>query len=120
MLTLVISAVVAAQTAAFVLLSARLARGRRRLPPIEPRVDGVLGTTVSVVVPARNEALRIGACLAGLREQGAPLIETIVVDGASTDATPTIVDSATSLDPRIRRIDEPLRPAGSVGRPWAI
>jgi dolichol-phosphate mannosyltransferase len=120
MLALVVLCVVAAQTAAFVLLCARLARGRRRLPPIDPRVDGPVDTTVSVVVPARNEALRIGACLAGLREQGAPLIETIVVDGASTDATPAIVDSATSIDPRIRCIAEPPRPAASVGRPWAI
>ena len=110
----------AAQTAAFVVLCARLSRGRRRLPPIEPRIDGETGTTVSVVVPARNEALRIGACLDGLRAQGAPLVETIVVDGASTDDTPAIVDAATSRDTRIRRISEPPRPGGYVGRPWAI
>ncbi len=110
----------AAQAAAFVVLCARLARGRRRLAPIEPRVDDETGTTVSVVVPARNEALRIGACLDGLRAQGLPLVETIVVDGASTDDTPTLVDAATLSDARIRRISEPPRPGGYVGRPWAI
>ena len=111
---------VAAQSVALVVLVARLARGRRRPPPAAPRPEGVHDTTVSVVVPARNEAQRIAACLDGLRAQGAPLVEAIVVDGGSTDATPALVDAATARDPRIRRIDEPPRPARAVGRPWAI
>jgi dolichol-phosphate mannosyltransferase len=109
-----------AQLGALVVLCARLARGRHRLPPVEPRPDGVHDTSVSVVVPARNEAHRIGACLDGLRRQGAPLVEVIVVDGGSTDATPALVDGAALADARIRRIAEPPRPPGSVGRPWAI
>ena len=111
---------VLAQVVALIVVCARLARGRRRIPPVEPRVDGVSGTSVSVIVPARNEARRIGPCLAGLRAQGAPLEEVIVVDGGSTDGTPRFVDEAASRDPRVRRIDEPPRPGGAVGRPWAI
>jgi dolichol-phosphate mannosyltransferase len=84
------------------------------------RPDGALDTSVSVVVPARNEAERIGPCLDGLRAQGAPLVETIVVDGHSTDDTPALVDAAAARDPRIRRMDEPPRPPEAVGRPWAI
>jgi dolichol-phosphate mannosyltransferase len=94
--------------------------GRHRLPAVLPRVDGPTDTSVSVVVPARNEATRIGACLAGLRIQGVPLIETIIVDGASTDDTPAMVDQAAAEDSRIRRIAEPPRPRNAVGRPWAI
>jgi len=109
-----------AQLVAFVVLLRRLLPGRLRPPPVVPRVDGLTDTTVSVVVPARNEALRIGPCLAGLRAQGPPLLEAIVVDGASTDATPQLVEAASALDPRIRRLAEPPRPAGAVGRPWAI
>ena len=113
-----------AQVVALIVVCARLARGRRRVPPVEPREDGaeagLSGTSVSVIVPARNEARRIGPCLGGLRAQGAPLDEVIVVDGGSTDGTPTLVDEAASHDPRIRRLDEPPRPAGVVGRPWAI
>lgn len=109
-----------AQVVALIVVWARLARGRRRVPPVEPREDAVPGTSVSVIVPARNEARRIGPCLAGLRVQGAPLDEVIVVDGGSTDGTPTLVDEAALGDPRVRRLDEPPRPRGFVGRPWAI
>jgi dolichol-phosphate mannosyltransferase len=109
-----------AQVIALIVVCARLARGRRRVPPVEAREDGVPGASVSVIVPARNEARRIGPCLAGLRAQGAPLDEVIVVDGGSTDGTPALVDEAAARDPRVRRIDEPPRPDGFVGRPWAI
>jgi len=112
----------AAQLAALFVVGARLARGRRRLPEAEPDVAGTSAsdTTVTVVVPARNEAARIGPCLAGLGAQRQPLVEVIIVDGHSIDATPAIVDAAAARDARFRRIEEPPRPAGRVGRPWAI
>ena len=118
--SVLLAALLAAQVVALVVLCARLARGRRRLPAVEPRPEGVHDTTVSVVVPARNEAARIGPCLHGLHVQGPPLVEVIVVDGGSTDDTPALVDAAAGRDARIRRIAEPPRPPGSVGRPWAI
>jgi dolichol-phosphate mannosyltransferase len=110
------------QLLALALVCARLARGRHRLPEAEPDVTGARAadTTVSVVVPSRNEAARIAPCLDGLRAQERPLVEVIVVDGHSTDATPALVRAAAALDPRIRLMEEPPRPAGRVGRPWAI
>ena len=111
---------VLAQLVALIVVCARLARGRRRIPPVAPREDSVPESSVSVIVPARNEARRIGPCLAGLRAQGASLDEVIVVDGGSTDGTATLVDEAASRDPRVRRLEEPPRPGGLVGRPWAI
>lgn len=115
-----LAALLAAQLVALVVLCARLARGRRRLPPVEPCLDGVHDTSVSVVMPVRNEAARVGPCLEGLFVQGPPLVEVIVVDGGSTDDTPALVDAATARDARIRRIAEPPRPSWAVGRPWAI
>jgi len=49
--------------------------------------------SISVVVPALNEAESITACLDSVREQGIPGVETIVVDGGSDDGTPGIVAS---------------------------
>ena len=114
--------VLVAQLTALVVICARLAPGRHRLPEAEPDVSGsdAGDTSVSVVVPARNEAARIARCLDGLRAQRRPLTEVIVVDGHSTDATPALVQAAAQLDPRFRLLEEPPRPAGRVGRPWAI
>ena len=57
-----------------------------------PRVPGGPGTalaTVSIVIPAYNEALGIGALVAYLRQATAdePDLEVIVADGGSTDDT---------------------------------
>ena len=109
-----------AQAAALLVLLQRLARGRTRLPAIEPVSQGLGDSSVSVVIPARNEAARIEPCLDGITVQGATMIEAIVVDGGSTDGTGELVDRAALRDPRVRRIAEPPRPAGRVGRPWAI
>jgi dolichol-phosphate mannosyltransferase len=112
-----------AQGIALVVVLRRLLPGRVRFPP-PPPVLGVAAESardsVSVVVPARNEGARITPCLHGLQKQGAELLEVIVVDGGSTDDTLDLVRRASDKDNRIRAIAEPPRPAGYVGRPWAI
>lgn len=118
--TSVLSLLFAAQAIAMVILLRRLARGRHRLPPGEPLLAGLDDTTVAAIVPVRNEERRITPCLAGLREQGPPLVQVVVVDGQSSDGTADIVRRAAAQDARIRLIDEPPRPPGAVGRPWAI
>lgn len=51
--------------------------------------------TLSVVVPALNEAARIGACLEALQAgRTAAVRELIVVDGGSSDATAAIAKAA--------------------------
>jgi Glycosyltransferase like family 2 len=62
----------------------RAGRGRHRLGPSDP---GAFGETVSVVVPARDEAGRVGACVAALLAQDAAVAEVVVVDDGSADAT---------------------------------
>jgi dolichol-phosphate mannosyltransferase len=119
-----------AQLATFLLIVARLAPGRNRHPPVRATsaaahgAEDERGTHVtarlSVVVPARNEAARIGRCLAGLAAQDSTMAEALIVDGASADGTRELVRAAAKADERIRLIDEPPRPPGFVGRPWAI
>ena len=102
-----------AQAGAGAVVLARLARGRSRRPPLaaaRPR------ERVSVVVPARDEAGRIGPCLAGLALDP-DVHEVIVVDDGSTDATAAIAAAAGA-----RVIPTPPTPprAHWVGKPWAL
>ena len=56
---------------------------------------------VTVVVPARNEAAHIRACLDSLVTQDWDDLEILVVDGASEDATAAIVAEYAAVDDRI-------------------
>ena len=49
---------------------------------------------VSVIVPTRNSAETIGECVRSIRNQSYDAIELIVVDNASSDATPEIAAEA--------------------------
>jgi len=105
--------VTVAQALAALVVLVRLGRGRTRPLPLAPGAPDT-GATVSVVVPARDEAARLPGCLAPLR--GEPgVTEGVVVDDESTDAT---ADVAASLGARVVR-GAPL-PAGWRGKPWAL
>jgi Glycosyltransferase like family 2 len=62
----------------------RAGRGEHRLGPGDP---GAFSETVSVVVPARDEAGRVGTCVAALLAQDAAVAEVVVVDDGSGDGT---------------------------------
>ena len=103
----------AAQAAAGAVVLARLARGRRRRPPLAVPAAAP-EQAVSVVVPARDEAARIGPCLEALGRDG-DLLEVIVVDDGSTDGTAQVARDAGA---RVVAAGEP--PDGWVGKPWAL
>ena len=100
-----------AQAAAGGVVAARLARGRSRRPPLAAQTTGL---RVSVVIPARDEAARIGPCLAGLADDP-DVAEVIVVDDRSSDGT---ADVAREHGARVVAGAEP--PAGWIGKPWAL
>ncbi len=110
----------------------RLARGRVRRPALsvpswaeaglEPGAVAADGAgpaddwppAISVVIPARDEALRLPAALAPLRD--APgVIEVLVVDDRSTDGT---ADVARAHGAEV--IEGAELPRGWVGKPWAL
>ncbi|HXA41733.1 MAG TPA: glycosyltransferase family 2 protein [Candidatus Solibacter sp.] len=66
---------------------------------------------VSVVIPTLNEELHIESCLRSVQRQtySPDLVEIIVADGGSSDATRDIVERLAAEDPRIRLIDNPGR-----------
>jgi len=86
----------------------RAGRGRHRLGPRDP---AEVGETVSVVVPARDEAGRVGECVAALRGQDAAVVEVVVVDDGSTDGT---ADEAARAGARVEAAPAPE--AGVAGK----
>lgn len=67
-----------------------------------------MNPTVSIILPVYNEAQHIETCLADLAAQDYPgIVEILVADGGSTDATRHLVETAG--DGRARLFDNPLR-----------
>jgi dolichol-phosphate mannosyltransferase len=100
------------QAAAAAVVLARLSRGRSRRPPLSPP-EGP-SPTITVLVPARDEAQRIGPCLQALAQDPA-VTELIVVDDRSADATAAVARAHGA-----RVVDGAEPPPGWVGKPWAL
>lgn len=74
------------------------------------------GAMVSILIPARDEAANIGACLeAALAQQGVR-IEVVVMDDGSTDGTGAIVRGFIARDDRVRLVSAPPLPEGWSGK----
>ena len=70
-------------------------------------------TSVSIIIPCRNEAAHVEKCLRNVLAQD-PLsdgksFEVLIADGRSEDGTPEIVRKVADADPRVRLIDNPGR-----------
>lgn len=75
---------------------------------------------VSVLVPARDEARRIGPTIDSLlAQQGVPDLEILVLDDASQDGTADVVRARADGDPRITVLTGSPLPAGWLGKPHA-
>ncbi len=73
--------------------------------------------TVSVIIPARNEAANIGPCLQSLLQQDYPaaLLEIIVVNDQSTDNTAALVQTFPAR--RVMLLDVQYQPGETVTAP---
>lgn len=74
---------------------------------------------ISVLIPARNEAGRIGACLEAVRRSELSPAEILVYDDHSTDTTAAIVAAHAADDSRVRLLTGGPLPTGWVGKPHA-
>ncbi len=104
----------AAQAAATAVVVTRLARGRHMRPPLRAGAALPAGTTVSAVIPARDEAARIGPCVLAARADPG-ISEVIVVDDESTDGTAAVAARAGA-----RVIPGRALPRDWVGKQWAL
>ena len=74
---------------------------------------------VSVLIPARNEAARIGPCISALLQSRGVDFEVVVLDDCSTDDTAGTVRTAAAGDPRVRVVDGAPLPSGWLGKAHA-
>ncbi|MBA3889590.1 MAG: glycosyltransferase, partial [Gemmatimonadaceae bacterium] len=115
-----LTALLIAQVIATIVLLARLEPGRRRKPPVAPRLTDEPASLVSIVVPVLDEAQRIAPLIAGVVAQGAPVSEIVFVDSGSRDGTRALLESAAQRDGRIRVETDPPLPDGWIGKAWAL
>jgi len=63
------------------------------------RSSAVQRHSVSVVIPCRNEAVRIQELLEAVRRQDTTICDVLVIDGGSTDGTPLLVEQCALQHP---------------------
>lgn len=92
-------------------LALRTDEQRRRAPALPPLAPGPQGD-VTVLLPVRDEAGNVEACLDTLLSQSAaPLVR--VIDDGSTDGTPGLVEARLGTEPRLA-----LQAAGPLPDGW--
>jgi len=113
-------AIPAAYALLLLLLVYRYATRRPRLSAYAPQVSGPL---VSVIIPARDEAANIEACVRSAVATAYEAVEVIVVDDRSTDGTPEVVErlaAATEARGRAHLVRGRELPEGWFGKQWAM
>lgn len=111
---LVVDLVLAVVLVGVALAAHRLVADLRTLPRPSPVTPGTPARTVSVVVPARDEARSLPGLLGSLQAQTVPIAEVVVVDDASTDDTAEV-----ARDHGARVVPAGTPPAGWTGKAWA-
>lgn len=88
--------------------------------PPERRHRSSGNATVTVIVPARNEATDIARCLQSLLAQDYPKLKVIVINDHSNDDTPRIINEVAATDSRLVVIHDPPLRAGWLGKQNAM
>ena len=88
-------------------------------PPGQGAGDATPPARLSVLVPARNEAVAIGACAAAVLASRDVVLELVVLDDASTDGTGQVVADLSARDPRVRLVRGRPLAAGWCGKQHA-
>jgi chlorobactene glucosyltransferase len=88
-------------------------------PLLRPGTGPAVRPLISVLIPARDEAERIDACLEGLARQSYQNFELVVADDHSTDATAAIVRGYAAWLPSLELLPAAPLPAGWAGKCWA-
>jgi len=91
----------------------RLEKGAPALPDLPPRV--------TIVVPAKDEAGGMRACVGGLLSQNYPTYDVLIVDDRSTDGTAEILDElAADGSFKVMHVPQNGLPPGWLGKCHAL
>jgi cellulose synthase/poly-beta-1,6-N-acetylglucosamine synthase-like glycosyltransferase len=97
------------------ILSVVSRRAFRRLADLRPREPAVY-PSLSLIVPACNEAGTIEAAVASRLEDDYPDLEVVIVDDRSTDATGEIAERLAARDTRVKALHVTELPEGWLGK----
>ena len=103
-------------TASWLVVVVAMAIGVRRLPALPSIASPPQDSVVSVVIPARNEALSIETTVRRVLAQREVDLEVILVDDRSDDGTGAILDRLADADERIRVLHIEDLPEGWLGK----
>ena len=95
-----------------------LVRGQHALPPLAERTGA--WPALDVLIPVKDEAANISACIESVLAQGYPNVRIIVVNDRSTDGTAQVVQQLQDRCPQLRRVDIKDLPAGCYGKPHGL
>ena len=82
--------------------------------------DQPSGERISVILPVLNESRRIAHALDSLVAQPEEVSEILVVDGGSTDGTPSIVARYSANDARVTLVDASPVDRHWTGKAWGL
>jgi len=108
--------------AVWVIAGVRMVLGMRRLPRLDdaaPLAD-VDCPSVSILVAARDEEVKLPQALATLLAQDYPRYEVVAVDDRSHDATPRILDEFARTHANLKVLHLSELPKGWLGKPHAL
>jgi chlorobactene glucosyltransferase len=97
----------------------QLLHGRQALQPIRDPQAGEW-PSLDVLIPVKDEAANISACIESVLAQGYPNARIIVLNDRSTDGTAEVVHALQDRHPQLRRVDIKDLPAGCFGKPHAL
>lgn len=100
-------------------LVAHVCANRRALRRLDPAraASPADAPSISVLIPARNEAAKIGACVKSWIAQSYPRFEVVVYDDDSADDTAPVASAAGGS--RVRVVRGGRLPLGWRGKPWS-
>lgn len=90
----------------YIYIILRYMEGWKALPPWNIPVHFQPITSVTIIIPARNEAENISACLSSILNQNYPtsLLQIIVIDDHSTDHTVTVIKNLNAANIQVLKL----------------